>query len=264
MKYIEGKGVQPIIPGLANTQGVNSPLVTFDSLVDTDFGLMLYIDRYFLDSSIFDVEVFNSNHKIKQMIWRLMNRERWNPLYSFMNKNLKAPEAIADQIYVDFMSDMKHFKKILDLSILTNLCDFLQMVEGGGRDIITAIVCRSEYEQDFINKKISTSKTILYDGLKRKESADEYQQFFFKHLEDPLLQSIVLNGEGEISDFTGVNKTIYLADYKFNNVSNPDSLEEYSPLKELSAKPNQIKIYSPYDKVLYKEREETNNGNGFI
>ena len=81
MKYIEGKGVQPIIPGLANTQGVNSPLVTFDSLVDTDFGLMLYIDRCFLDSSIFDVEVFNSNHKIKQMIWRLMNRERWNPLY---------------------------------------------------------------------------------------------------------------------------------------------------------------------------------------
>lgn len=260
LQYISGKGIQPIIPGLINTQGVNRPLITFESLVDTDFGLLLYIDKHFLDPTVFDVEVFNSHHKIKQMISFLMNRERWNPLYQFMNKKLKASESIADQLYMDFMFDEEHYRSILNLSMLTNLCDFVQMTEAGGKDINMTVVCQTEYEQDFINKKISQpSKTILYDRLvNRREKADEYQQFFFRHLEDPVLQHNMLKDK-PISDFTGVNKTIYMADYKFNNVYDSDSLEECSPLKELASKPNQIKIYSPYDRVLYKEREETNN-----
>lgn len=260
LQYTSGKGIQPVIPGLVNTQGVNNPLITFESLVDTDFGLLLYIDKCFLDPSVFDIEVFNTHHKIKQMIWCLMNREKWNPLYLFMRKDLKAPEEIADELYNEFMNiNGVHFRKILDLSMLTNLCDFLQMTEAGGRDITTTVVCRTEYEQDFVNKKISqSSKTILYDKITGK--SDEYQQFFFRHLEDPWLQSAILNSDRKISDFTGINKTIYMADYKFNNVYDLDSMKEDSPLRELSSKPNQIKIYSPYDKVLYKEREETNNG----
>lgn len=258
LKYINGKGIQPIIPGLANTQGVNSPLITFESLVDTDFGLMLYIDKNFLDPSVFDIEVFNSHHKIRQMIWCLMNREKWNPLYSFMNKKLEASQALADQIYIDFMCDEKHFKKILDLSMLTNLCDFLQMTEVKGRDVNPTIICQTEYEQDFIEKKITqSSKIILYNNLMEKRNTDEYQQFFFKHLEDPLLLNIMLNDDGSnITDFIGINKTIYLADYRFNDISNPNNIGGESPLAQLLTKPNQIKIYTPYDRVLYKEREE--------
>lgn len=249
----DSKGIQPIVPGVTNIQGVNAPLITFESLVDTDFGLMLYIDRNFLDTTVFDVEFFNSHHTIRKMIWALMNRDKWNPLYICMSKNLEAPESIADELYEEFIYNDNHYEKIIELSALTNLCDFIRISEVTGKEVRPTIVCQSEYEKDFIKKKISQYTPItLYKEIENSDIG--YQQFFFRHISDPHMFY-----EGSINEFIGQNKTVYLADYKFNNVSDLSVIKDGSPLHELTTSANQIRIYSIYDKELYKEREETNN-----
>jgi len=47
-------------PGSVDTGGINTPLVSFDCIIDTDFGLLSLIDKDYLDSSIFDIEFFNN------------------------------------------------------------------------------------------------------------------------------------------------------------------------------------------------------------
>lgn len=214
--------------------------------MDTDFGLLLYIDRNFLDPNIFNVSFFNSHHTIKDMIRALIDREHWNPLTICVNEGVE--DSIVSHLYNDFMNDEKHREQILELSMYTKLCDFIKLSESSNREVRPTILCKYEMEKYFIKRCITKSIPVIL--LSDFKNDIQYQQFFFKHLHDGYADSPNIEG------IVGKDKTIYLANYEFNIIDkNPDS--EFFATMSLNY--NQFKMYDLYNREDLKG--ETSNGN---
>lgn len=223
-----------IVPGIKNTQGINIPLVTFDVLLDTDFGLMLFIHRNFLDPKVFNMEFFQSHRAIRDMVKALIDREEKNPLSICLNEEYKSQ---ADSLYKQFMD--QYYTNILELSMYTEIKELILSVYNNGvADPI--IMCKTEEEQKFVKDKCRILKSIpcytfkdlglRYDG--------EQRQVITKYKDDSYLEKLAPYIEGN---------TIYLANYKFNQFTEEDKDDLIIAL--LLAKYNRFSLMDIYSRA---------------
>lgn len=224
-----------------NVQGVNVPLIAFNTIFDTDFGLMLLIDRKFLDSSIFNIDFFNNHHTIKAMVQALVIRDEINPLSICFKDPSK--KDVMNSLYNEFMDT--HYSEILELSMLTGMAEFIKMTELVTSDVKASIVCTKQSEIDMCRKHIGEKIPIYLLDEISSDFLNYSQQFIFKYMHDEYSETLV----PKITD-----KTIYYARYNFNYLDseNPDpiALQAVKNYNQLSM----IEIYS--SEKLFDNKEE--------
>ena len=190
-----------IKPGSVDTSGINTPLVSFDCIIDTDFGLLNLIDSNYLDSSVFDVDFFNQHHKIRKLVKVLYERENKNPL-SICVKN---KDIDIDSLYQEFMNDK--YTDILKRSMVTEIYNLLEQYKLSG-EVKPTVVCRKEEEINCL-KELPLFKQFPILLLNEIEDISYYHQFFFRYIDDEYI--ITLSPAIK-------NKTVYLINQKFNGI----------------------------------------------
>lgn len=212
-----------------NTRGILNPLVSFDCLIDTDFGLLVLIAQDFFDTDVFDVDFFKRNSNINDMKWVVYGRKEKNPLVACM----KDPTD-ADDYYRQFMD--QYYNDILDRSMITDLAKNLRRMETSGASF--TILCENQYQFDLLDKidiLRDYDKVLVNDVL----DPDKYNQFFIKDFDD--------FGMKRYSSLLR-DKNVYIARYKFNAIDNLDKLDDrfkvYATLDTMRCTITKFDLYS--------------------
>lgn len=168
------KDIRQITFSDANTFGILNPLISFNCLIDTDFGLLVLIAQKFFDTDVFDRTFFDTNNNVEDMKRVVYTREERNPL-TLCLKNKED----ADDYYKQFFD--KYYKDILMKSMNTDLAKSLKTMSNSGA--VFTILCNNQTEVDFINNSKSLSKysTILSSNT---EQLSAHEQYFFKDYQD--------------------------------------------------------------------------------
>ena len=214
-----------------------APLISFDTIVDVDFGLINLIYTNYLDKSVFDVNFFLDN--TKNIIAKLYLRKDINPLYTIA-KNYIDKQRL-DDYYNEFLFSKK--SDIYDMSITTEILNMIQTFNKS-QEIIPTILCYNEdqiraleEEDDLIN-----NQKVLLSSLTRKDK-ESFSQFFFKDI-------------SEVTPFLDLKfKKFYLSTYGPN--FGEDDLRDPELVKQIIKNGNKISIFDMYKKDI-TERLERN------
>lgn len=228
-----------IQPGEGNISGVNMPLIPFNCIFDTDYGLLKLIYSEYLDPSIFDIEWFRKHNRICDMVSCLYERKFPNPL-SLCLLDREDKDNFVDELYKSFIEEK--YNEILSNSIRTEIFNLLSLFNIS-KDVKTTIVYSNSLELEYMEliKELKIIPKISFTEL--AETIDIYQQFYFKSIIDDDYINI-------IADSLKV-KNIYLANYPFNNEGHFVAISE--PLKTLIANKNFIRLIDIYDRSKLEE-----------
>ena len=196
-------------------------LVDFDTIIDTDFGLLKLLQEEYNNRKFISNKFLMMKDII--LIHLLVNREDINPLYLAIN----GMQFDLDVLYNQFM-DIE-YRKILQNSIETNICDFINVLITNDNSI--SIYCKNLLEQQLIEKKFNGKvKTIVTDDVSTIDISD--------------YGSIIIKDFSKILNFKNLRlKDIYVANYKFN-------ITDDVPLKDISmiiSGINNIKLIDVYN-----------------
>lgn len=196
-------------------------LVDFDTIIDTDFGLLKLLQEEYNNRKFISNKFLMMKDII--LIHSLVNREEVNPLYLAIN----GMQFDLDVLYNQFM-DIE-YRKILQNSIETNICDFINVLITNDNAI--SIYCKNLLEQQLIEKKFKgKAKTIVTDDVSAIDISD--------------YGSIIIKDFSKILNFKNLRlKDIYVANYKFN-------ITDDVPLKDISmiiSGINNIKLIDVYN-----------------
>lgn len=226
-----------ILPGQGDTLNVMSPLIPFNLIIDTDFGLLCLIKQRYLDESVFD-EKFFKNKSVRNLVSEIYSRKEKNPLYLFIKDEYKDS---ADKFYNQFME--REYDSILNLSATTEFYRLARMFSNEP-EIKVTIVCNTQKEFDLLS---SHKEGLGKCRLELKSDLDNVKlgiinQYFFKCIDDYIEYKKWLK-----------NKTVYFANYSFN----VDELESGSEeLLDIMSN-NRISIIDIYDRKKLGGNNET-------
>lgn len=213
-----------------NTRGILNSLVSFDCVIDTDFGLLVLIAQNFFDTSVFEEDFFKKNDKPNDLKWTVYQRLTKNPLDLCIKD-----KSVADDYYNQFME--QYYVDILDRSMITDLGYMLPdlATEAG---VQFTIVCDNQEQIDLL-EKINIFKDypkVLFNEI---NEPDKYNQFFIKDFTDIGMQrySHLLK-----------DKHIYVSRYNFNKIENMDKIDKrfivYATLDNLRCTITKFDLYS--------------------
>ena len=178
--------------------GVNdkvTPLISFYTIIDTDYGLLNLIKKEYLDSSVFETSYFDKD--MKSIVRDLYNRKNINPLYLISKKDIS--HYILDEYYDEFQKTK--LKDIYQNSISTDIINLID-IYNKSQDINVSILCYNQEQLDIINDEplLKNNKKVLISSLREKD-LNIYSQIFVKDLSELyLLPNMRL-------------KTIYISSY---------------------------------------------------
>lgn len=227
-----------------NTKGNMVPLFFFDTIFDTDVGVLAYIEKHLLDPTIFNEIEFKC--PIKSMVRKIYDREEQNPLLYFL---LKKDKEYADEILLEMITDPDCYKEIVDLAMTTDFYDFLSNISKA-QDINPIVVYRNPIELDVWNATVPEKWKQLIPIYSMTELMSNgrlryIQQIFCKYPEDAL--SLYKDAEPI------VDRTIYLVNYKFNFEKGEDG-EVLNPQTNMLSYHNDIYSVDIYNReMLYKK-----------
>ena len=224
--YIE-KSREKIEKNEMNTAGVMQPLLAFNTIVDTNVGLIRLIAMQYRDPSIFNLDYLNKSITIKKLVQDLYNREYKNPLT--ICSNIKHSEL--DELYNDFMKNK--YKEIIHLSLFTELFNMISIWKKYG-GIPTTILCSSQDEIDYLNF-FDRMKNVNKVLIEHRPLQEKHPQYIFKSFSDPYIDYV--------ASTLVYDATVYIANYKFNQIGYIKENEEPSEQqKEIMKSPNYIKL----------------------
>ena len=209
------KEVKKIQFAESNTFGALNPIISFNCLIDTDFGLLALIAQKFFDTSVFNKDFFEKYDDINDMKRVIYLREKKNPLTLCLNN----PE-FADDYYNQFFN--QYYKDILARSMITDLLSALNNMTRSGA--VFSILCRKQEEVDLLESiELFKKYSILLMG---RDNIGDHNQFFFKDYHD--IDSEFLN-----ENF--IDKHLYIARYYFTDFDNlsEDDLAIYSVIDNM-------------------------------
>lgn len=204
-------------------------LIPFNLLVDTDMGLLKLIEYEYHNDEYFWPGMIDCDDTLKQ--FSLLSRTDPNPLSVVMKS--EDPELQKD-LYNQFME--KEYSSILKLSSNTSLCAISSILRTSiDKSVRVTVLCKSQEEADLIEKRrIPVENNIL--GEPETISLDKYNVLFLKDVED-------------IRRYKNVDgKEIYIANYGFNMVIEPDEEQPLLPMEVLYdyAGSNEFSLISVY------------------
>lgn len=201
----------------------NSILVDFDSLIDTDLGLLRLIKNEYNNPKYLDSDYLN-NVEYNVLVYSLVKRENENPLTLVVKDNyIDSIEELRNQFFRD------DYKKILKQSGETNLVSLIKQYIYSNQIDVT-VLCKNK-EEEAIIKNIYDKIKIIVENNYSNISIDKYDCLFFKRAKDLLkLKNVKV-------------KNIYICNYNFNLQKNSDKLIDLEGLEEV----NEIYIIDAYD-----------------
>lgn len=217
-----------------NTLGVINPLISFNCLIDTDFGLLVLIVQNFFDTSVFSEEFFDNNSNPEDLKYTVYEREDKNPLLLCMKSS-----RFSDDYYKQFFDE--YYKDILDRSMITDLAANLPALSSSGA--MFTILCKCQEEIDLLDRLEIFDKfhRILLSDLPNLE---EYNQIFIKDYDDYGMDKITPQC---------IDKQFYIPRYKFNDLELMDKAD-HEKIILLDGLRSQVTKFD-----LYIERKENQN-----
>ena len=209
----------------SNTIGALNPLISFNCLVDTDFGLLVLIAQKFFDLSVFNESFFIDNDNVNDMKKTIYNRKDINPLLLCI-KNKKD----ADDYYKQFFD--QYYMEILERSMITDFGNEIENIASQCNAIVT-ILCTKQEEIDFLNKLNQFNK---FSTILSRDCKSNYNQFFFKDYRDI---------DKRLIDKDFIDKHIYIGRYHFTNTDHlsEDDFKTYSIIDNLRNIITQFDLY---------------------
>lgn len=221
----------------------------FNTLYDTDFGLLYMIKNKFADPEYFNLSFFEENDTIRKLVKSVYHRENKNPLSLIINDKYKDQ---IDDIYNQYFSQM--YTDILKYSCYTGLYYFIKVLKISN-DIVPYIFCINDEEVDVLNQDEYIKKNISI--ITKKEIIHRVRsinQFYIKSLYgDPYVDLLYQSLK---------KKTIYIEDYTFNfDKNNQFILDDHSV--EFINNMCFFNIITAYDikKLEGENKEDVNNEN---
>lgn len=200
-----------------------TPIIDFNCIVDTDYGLLQLIYDQYYDLSVFNKEKFEMPSN--KILLELYNRKSKNPLIPFINENIT--EEDVDEYYKQFIESQ--YEEVLHRSCGTNMQMLIDSFNKSG-EVFTSILCHNETEKKYISE--------LNDFKSNKVFMDE--EFIEKHLD---FNQIYLKYIDDLDKYLKqcVGKTIYLSSCGLN-------MEEVDG--EIYFKKNEnLKTIAPYSHI---------------
>lgn len=211
-----------------------APLFSFQSIIDTDIGLLNLIRNEYLDTRVFNPDFFKT--KFYQQLYELYHRKEENFLYLFSKTDDKE---LLDSYYQEFKETK--YKEILEMSISTEVYRLYRTCKNNS-DFEAAILCKDPIEIEFLSKEpeFKNSKLLLLSETTTKQ-IDHYQQFFLKRLE-------------ELEDFRNlVAKTFYISTFGVNLNEEDNDIRSYDTIDYMIKRQNNFSIYDIYDRDLIEK-----------
>ena len=210
-------------------------LVSFESIIDTDMGLMRLIKKDY-NTDFFYPGVINNTEDFQHLVLNLRNSP--NPLYTIMDVETDEQKEIADDLFRQFKD--QEYKKILDLSPPGTINTILSSNMYNQDLFKVTVLCNSQSEVDILKIKDIVFNDILMCN-RNEISLKKYQVLAIKDL-------------AELDEFVNLEKKdIYVPDYRFNIKKIKgfkDALLPAHVLEEYAGK-NDFNVYSAY---TYKEK----------
>lgn len=200
-------------------------LILFDTIVDTDYGMINMIREEYNNPQFIDVDFLNavSEHAL---IAELYERQTENPLTLVLKDDYIGQ---ADSLYNQFIESK--YDKILDMSRNTNLIGYYRILRKQGQMTLT-ILCKNVQEQHFIEKLKMDIQTIVEPDYSKIPLKD-YDFLYLKKYSD-------------IEKFKDIRKlNIYVCKYSFN--TEKDNITPKLLFSDKISDKNQIFTIEPYN-----------------
>lgn len=180
-------------------------LVSFDTILDLDTGLVELIRKEYADPNIFDIELLKLPDVV--LYSNLYYRPYKNPLYTIRNRNMKLTKEnvqLLDDYYIEFMQE--EYDNILRLSKRTDI-DELVSTFNSSKDVVVHIMVETDREAEQIKTiDIISGIPIVYKaniGIN-----NSFNQVYLKYFSDyEKLPETICNTTFYISD-CGVNLNV--------------------------------------------------------
>lgn len=191
------------------------PLFDFQTLFDTDFGIVSLIGAEYRNSGIFRTEWFQQHNSNRVLVKSLYERVDRNPLVQLSAEGIDRKEI--DELYQSFFEDKDIYKKVLERSMRTELFRLFYTFSKNG-DIYPYILYQNDIELEFLEKVfkdeyISSSTFIpINDFIMKPEKYKYILQFYSKYAESMYMSAV----SSFLNIRDGVYRTVYIIDYNFN------------------------------------------------
>lgn len=218
-----------------NISGITLPLIPFNCIFDTDFGLLKLIYAEYLDPSVFNINWFKENSKICNMVLSLYTRKHINPLMICIN-DIDNKEELANNIYTEFKNEK--YNEIVYNSMPTEFLNLIKLYSL--TDIKPTILYSNSIELEYMDnfKELKDINKISFVDI-LNSGADIYEQFFFKYI----YYDIYLRNLVDVFNFKV--RTVYFANYSFNH--NEELLIDSSYIDKILKNKNKILLIDLYD-----------------
>lgn len=205
-------------------------LVSFESIIDTDMGLMRLIKSDY-NSGFFYPTILENTEEFQHLVLNL--RTHPNPLVTLMDIDNDDDLETANDLLRQFKD--QEYQKILDLSPPGTFNTILSANMYSKELLKTTVVCRSQAEAGILKIKEINAEPLICKDLK-EISLKNYQVIAVKDV-------------SELDQYVNLErKAIYVPDYRFNvkRVKNFDSpLLPQHTLEDYADK-NEFYVYAAY------------------
>lgn len=216
---------------MINDPHQNNILVSFESVIDTDIGLLRLIKKDY-NTDFFYQSILDS----PEYIWKdLLNRRPvLNPLYCIMDDETEEDEELSNNLYNQFMDE--EYSKILDLSPPGTLSKIVG-TNFYSKDLLKlTVLCKNQMEKDILDiKEIKYHDAIIAD---RKE------------IYTPKYEIISEKSVWDIDKYINLERnTLLIPDYGFNILiieGNEDCPLLPKTLLDKYSEKNEFRVYNAY------------------
>ena len=142
----------------------STPLISFNTIVDTDVGLTRLILEQYLNPEVFDPRYFQRD--FVEIIGELYRRKESNPLYLFARDT--QDKDTLDTYYREFLKEKE--KEILERSITTEVINMIDNFNST-LEIQTTIVYYTLEQKRILDEEpiLSKNQKVYYKSLTKKE-----------------------------------------------------------------------------------------------
>lgn len=214
-----------------STMHKSNILVSFDSIIDIDIGLMRLIKMEY-NTDFFYQDIVNA----PEFIWKdlLERRNIPNPLSIIMDDETEEEMDLSQNIYDQFINE--EYSKILDLSPLGALANVVNSNMYSKDLLRLTVLCKNELEKSILDiKGVTYNEAIICD---RKE------------IYTPKFEIISEKNVWDYLDYVHLERnTLLVPDYRFNIFIFPeheDTLLLPKEIIEALTPQNEFKIYNAY------------------
>jgi hypothetical protein len=206
-----------------------NPLYYFNTLFDTDFGLIRLLSREYR-ADVFDLSALDLPDRALK--WLLINRTEVNPLYAVLIDDLGEKDTM--DLYLQFMD--QRYEDILKLSPFTGIGELFVQSPLVLNDITPTVSFNNDLEKQYLKSFLESN------GIKDFE----YKEVDAENLNCSKYNPIVIKDCRELGLYRNYEAhVIYLCRYKFN-VTAIDGQEIIDPARAILLNQCSVNIIDVY------------------